>query len=118
MPSKQELATSLRAVAIIGVVAAAVFASHVHGVPATLPGVALDWRLLFHVERAGALLGAVGTVFVVGWRASQGELPVRFGQLEYAQRASSATAGMAERHEHRIRILEVLSGIRDPDDIP
>ena len=107
----------LRAAAVLLVFGVAVYASHTHGVPTKLPGAALSWNLLFHIERAAALLGAIGAVLLVGWRATHGDFPVRFGQLEYAQKAAGAAAEVAEAHERRIRVLEVLNGIRDPADI-
>lgn len=71
----------------------AIVASHRAGLPtkadgtaAGLPGVALGWRLLFHVERASALVGAFGLVAVILWRAAHGELPLKVGQLEYAKK--------------------------------
>lgn len=87
------------------------------GSPDGLPSVALGWRLLFHVARATALLAAIGGVLVVGWRATRGELPVKFGQVEYAREAAGAVARAAARQERRIRVLEALQGLRDPADV-
>ena len=108
---------ALRAGVVVFVLAAAVFVSHKHGVPAKLPGAALDWRLLFHIERATALLAGIGVVLLVGWRATHGDFPIKFGQVEYAQKAAGAAAEVVEAQERRIRVLEVLQGIRDPADI-
>lgn len=55
----------------------AIFASDRHGVPEHLPAAALNWRLLFHVERGVALLAVVGAVLLVGWRAFRGEFPLQ-----------------------------------------
>lgn len=52
-------------------------------VPGQLPNVAMGWVLLFHMERAAALLGVIGLVLLIGWRAVQGELPIKLGNLEY-----------------------------------
>ena len=106
-----------RAVAVLLVFGAAIYASHKHGVPDKLPGAALSWNLLLHIERATVLLGGIGAVLLVGWRATHGEFPIKFGQLEYAQKTAGAAAEVAEAQERRIRVLEVLNGIRDPADI-
>ena len=69
--------------------AALVIASSAVGVPKTLPGVALDWRLLFHIERATAALGAVGAVLLVLWQSAHNQWPSKLGiataTLEYNQ---------------------------------
>lgn len=92
-------------------IAAAVYASHQAGLPlkgngkpADLPGVALGWRLLFHLERAAALVGTLGIIAVILWRAAHGDLPIKLGQLEYAKkeqaeelRATTAQALRAAR---------------------
>jgi hypothetical protein len=94
-----------------------------HGVPQDrngadkLPAAALGWTLLFHVERATALLAATGVVLLVGWRATHGEFPVKFGQVEYAQKTAAAAADATSAQERRLRVLEVLAGIRDPADL-
>lgn len=67
-----------------GLFASAVFMSTQATVPELLPGVALGWEALFHVERAGAMLGAIGVVLLIAWRALAGEFPIRFGNVEYA----------------------------------
>jgi hypothetical protein len=101
----------LLVVAIFGVAA---LASDAHGVPQALPGAALDWRLLFHFERAAVLLATIGAVVLVLWRATRGEFPIKFGQLEYAVRDTAARAAeVDESHERRLQTLEVLSGLRD-----
>lgn len=103
--------------------AAAIYASVEHGVPvdargnADLPAAALGWEPLFHVERGAILLGAAGSVLLVGWRAMHGEFPVKFGQVEYAQQTAAAAADATAALESRLRVVEVLSGLRDPDDL-
>jgi hypothetical protein len=87
------------------------------GLPATLPGAAFGWNALFHVERAAAVMGAVGLVVLIGARALKGEFPIKFGQVEYAQKQAKAAAGVTEAQERRLRVLEALNGIRDPADI-
>jgi hypothetical protein len=107
-----------RAAALLLVFAGAIFASSRAGVPADLPGVAMDWSMLFHVERAGAFLGAVGIVLLIGWRALKGEFPIKFGNVEYAPEEAAAEAKEAsELQEQRIRVLEVIAGIRSPEEL-
>jgi hypothetical protein len=102
--------------AVVAVVfAAAVYASTRAAVPDPLPGVALGWLALLHIERAGALLGAIGIVVLIGWRALSGEFPVKLGNVEYAAKQAAAEAEEASAsQEQRIRVLEVLMGTRDP----
>jgi len=101
---------------VLIVFAIAVGASVGAGVPSELPNVAMGWVLLFHLERAAALLGVVGVVLLVGWRAVQGEFPVKLGNVEYEAKRAAADAELAaEEQEHRIRILEVLAGLRPPE---
>lgn len=74
--------------------------------------------MLFHVERAGAFLGAVGIVLLIGWRALKGEFPIKFGNVEYAPEEAAAEAKEAsELQEQRIRVLEVIAGIRSPEEL-
>jgi hypothetical protein len=106
----------LRAIAVLAIFCGTLYGSHRYGVPSKLPGAALNWRLLFHVERAAALLGAIGVVLLIGWRATKGEFPIKFGQVEYAQQAAEAAGEVSAAQEERLRVLEVLSGIRGPAD--
>jgi hypothetical protein len=93
----------------------AVYASDRHGVPSDLPTIALGWRLLFHLERAAALLAAIGIVLLVGWRALQGDFPLKFGQVEYAAKEAAASSENATKaQERRIQFLEAILGIADP----
>lgn len=78
-----------------------------------LPGVALGWEALFHVERASAMLGAIGVVLLVGWRALSGEFPIRFGNVEYAPKdVTDEVEETAASQEYRLRALEVIAGLR------
>ena len=73
--------------ASIAVAAASLIASYGAGAPKPYPGVALGWGLIYHVERAGLLLGFVALFVLVVWRALNLEFPIKFGQiLEYAPR--------------------------------
>ena len=90
------------------------------GVPKSLPAAALDWRLLFHLERAAAVLAAIGVVLLVGWRALKGEFPFKFGQFEYAVKDTAAKSeAVAARLEKRIEFLEALNNVGPPppDDV-
>lgn len=75
------------------------------GRPAKLPGAALGWVWLLHVERAAVALGAVGTVWLVGWRALHGHFPMKFGNIEYAGELL-ASADTVNAHEKRLEMLE------------
>ena len=79
----------VRLVAVFCVLGAVVWSSVRAAAPAMLPDVAMGWMLLFHVERATVLLAAIGAVLLIGWRASHGDFPVRFGQVEYAVREAA-----------------------------
>lgn len=113
---------SSKAAVVLVVFMAAVYASSRGAVPDPLSGVALGWVMLLHIERGAALLGAIGIVALVGWRALSGEFPVKFGNVEYAVGRAVAEAEEASAsHERRIRLLEVLVGARylarlDDDD--
>lgn len=105
---------ALRFIVGLAVFAAVVRASSRVGVPhdATahedLPDIALGWRLLFHVLRASALLGAVGVVGVIAWRGSHGEWPVKVGQVEYAPKDTAAmTTVEFESHSRRMDMIEL-----------
>jgi hypothetical protein len=100
------------------VFAVVIIASETAGVPGQLPDVAMGWTLLFHLERAATLLGVIGIVLLIGWRGTQGEFPIKFGNVEYAAKQAAADAEQAaEEQEQRIRILEVLAGLRGPEEL-
>jgi hypothetical protein len=83
--------------------------------PGHLPGAALDWRLLFHVERAAAALAILGGVWLVVWRGLHGEFPIKFGNLEYAAKEAAANSEEAtEAQELRLQLVEAILGIADP----
>jgi len=104
-----------RLLPVLALFAVLVYVSDQRGVPKKLPTVALDWTLLFHAERAAALLGTVGIVLLVGWRASHGEFPIKFGNVEYAVKEAAAKAETAtEAQERRIQLLEALLDVGPP----
>ena len=115
-------------IAVLGVVVvAATIWSACRGAPSKLPGAALGWAPLFFIERAGALLGAVGVIALVGWRALHGRFPIRFANIEYADevKASATTVeahegllkaaeAIDEAHEQRLKLIEAVLGLADP----
>jgi hypothetical protein len=97
------------------VFAITLFVSVRAGVPARLPGAALGSILLLHVERASVALGALGAVWLIGWRALHGHFPIRFGNIEYTGDLK-ASADTADTHERRIEFLERYLGLVDVHD--
>lgn len=84
------------------------------GMPAELPDVAMGWGLLLHVERATALVAGLGAVFLIAWRASRGDFPIRFGQIEYAVREAARDATAREQAlQRRVSVLEDVVELRD-----
>lgn len=100
----------LKAVAVLVVFGIAVWASAKAAEPATLPGAALGWKALFHVERAAAILGALGLVFLISWRALAGEFPIKFGNVEYAAKDAAAEAKQATDLQERRKLVEKARG--------
>ena len=74
-----------------------------------LPSISLAWPVLFHVERAVAVVSLVAAAALVGWRASRGELPSRIGQLEWR---IAENAKWADDLRERVWLLEVVNGVR------
>ena len=52
-----------------------------YGTPAKLPGVALGFSMLLHLERAGAVLAVVSVVAIFAYMTSLGHLPSQFGNV-------------------------------------
>ena len=77
-----------------------------------LPDTALGSVVLFHLERAAALLAVVGAAVLIGWRTIQGRFPRIFGPVEYEAVEAAATA--TADHEGRLRLLEALAGLEVP----
>lgn len=103
----------LRFLLVLAVFAAVLWASARVGVPqdATghddLPDVALGWRPLLHILRAGALLSAIGAAVMIAWRGAHGEWPVKVGQVEYAQNETDAASSeLLDRQGERIEVVE------------
>jgi hypothetical protein len=79
------------------------------GTPDDLPGVALGWPLLVHLERGAVLVAGLALVVLVGTRATMGHFPFRLGQIEYAMERMTAEVGSAARVDRqRLDELEVI----------
>jgi hypothetical protein len=101
---------------VLGVVIAGAFVwSTRSGAPPRLPGAALGWAPLFYVERAGALLGTLGAIVLVGWRALYGHFPIKFGNIEYADELE-ASAKTVDSHERRLDLIEDYLDLAPSDD--
>ncbi len=95
------------------------------GTPKALPGVALGWGLVFHLERAAAAVGTVGAVLWVMWQSAHDEWPSKLGigSVEYSQAVDDTADALKSLREvtwiqeQRIRLLEARqSGTwTDPD---
>lgn len=103
---------TMRAVLIGSLTAIAIALSWNAGTPAAedLPIVALGWPLLLHLERGAAVVAVLAVVAVVGWRASKGEMPTRFANIEY--RVDGATDSIDEIRT-RLAWLEFEAMMRD-----
>lgn len=80
------------------------------GVPVELPGVALGWPLLLHLERGALLVAGLALVVLVGARATLGKFPARLGQIEYAVSEFDKDAGAWEE-----RLAEVEAAVERLD---
>lgn len=79
-----------------------------------LPAISMEWLPLFHLQRAAALLGVLSAVALIGWRALNGEFPVRFVNIEYQiEKAVEST----EELSSRIRALELLVLLPEDDSV-
>jgi hypothetical protein len=117
MPGQTTVVTNVaKGSLVVALFAAAIYLSTQAAVPDLLPGVALGWAALFHVERAGTMLGAVGVVLLIAWRALSGEFPIRFGNVEYAKKVTSEAEEATASQEYRLRALEVIANLRNLED--
>jgi hypothetical protein len=92
------------AVALLGVAAAL---SATAGTPVVMPGIALEWPLLLHLERGALLLAGLALVLLVGTRATMGQFPFRLGQLEYAVAEINEQFEQTKRfHQEQIDALD------------
>jgi hypothetical protein len=111
------MARSAKAIVPAAVFAGALVISYLAGHPTTLPGIALGSVLLLHLERATAALGALGTVWLIGWRALHGDFPIKFGNIEYAE-GVEASSEAVDALKERVRLLEdVVLAESPPSDV-
>ncbi len=88
-----KLSTTARALLVVALLTLATVVSVVSGTPATLPGVSMGSDVLLHLQRGTLGLGLLGTALLVGWRATLGDYPLKFGPwLEYADKAATEQA--------------------------
>lgn len=59
-------------------------ASLLYGTPAKLPGVALGFPVLLHLERAVAVLAVIAVVSIFAYMTSLGYLPNQLGNIGYS----------------------------------
>lgn len=82
--------------------------------PNELPGVALGWPLLLHLERAAVLVAGSALLMLVGVRATKGQFPFKFGQIEYAvEQAATRMNRTVDLHEQRLEVLEIAARNRE-----
>jgi hypothetical protein len=87
-------------------------ASVLYGTPAKLPGVALGFPMLLHLERAGAVLAVVSVVSIFAYMTSLGHLPSQFGNVigdpvaDQQHELERLTAELGRRIERRLDPLE------------
>jgi hypothetical protein len=102
---------------VAAVIGAAVGVSLAHGVPDEMPAASLGWPLLLHLERAVLLLGLASAALLVGLRATRGQFPSRFGQVEYpVDDISRRDAAVTDGHEERLRFIEGVLRIASAAD--
>jgi hypothetical protein len=101
-----------RAAGVALVLAFGVALSAAHGTPSEMPGAALGWPTLLHLERAVAFIGILAVVLLVGVRALNGRFPIRFGQIEYpAEQPEYEVDLVQESHEQRLEAIEAMLGV-------
>jgi hypothetical protein len=99
-------------VVIPGIYVGGVVASVLYGAPAKLPGVALGFPMLLHLERAGAVLAVVSVVSIFAYMTSLGHLPSQFGNVigypvaDRQHELEQLTAEVDRRIERRLVPLE------------
>ena len=85
-------------IAVTGAAIAAIAVTALAGTPARVPDIALDSTVLFHAERAVALLAGFLAVLVTITRAWSGELPEALSTqgFRYAEVAGSALSSLGD----------------------
>lgn len=106
---------------IPGIYAGGFVSSVLYGAPARLPGVALGFPVLLHLERAGAVLAVVSVVSTFAYMTSLGHLPSQLGNVigysvaDRQHELEHLTAELRGRIEHRLVLLE--AGKRASDEL-
>jgi hypothetical protein len=108
-------------IVIPGIYVGGFVASVLYGTPAKLPGVALGFPMLLHLERAGAVLAVVSVVSIFAYMTSLGHLPSQFGNVigypvaDRQHELERLTAEFGRRIERRLVPLE--EGKRASDEV-
>jgi hypothetical protein len=112
--SLRNVSPKVRFYAGAAIIGGTVYLSSRVGVPKTLPGIALGWPLLFHIERGSALGAAIGLIVLVLWRGAHGDWPISFGNLfQYAPKeAVKLTAEAVEKQREKTALFERTQGER------
>jgi hypothetical protein len=106
-------------VMVPGLYVAGLVASVLYGTSARLPGVALGFPVLLHLERAGAILAVMSGVAIFSYMTSLGHLPSQFGNVigySIADRQDDlqrVTAELEQEIERRLVPLEESSRASD-----
>ncbi len=93
----------------------------IYGTPAKLPGVALGFPILLHLQRAGAVLAAVSVVAIFAYMTSLGHLPSQVGNFigypvaDRQHELERLTSDLDRRIERRLVPLE--EGKRASDEV-
>jgi hypothetical protein len=103
-----------RPIPAVALLTVAVMLSSAADTPNELPGVTLGWPLLLHLERAAVLVAGSALLMLVGVRATKGQFPFKFGQIEYAvEQAATRMNRTVDLHEQRLEALEIAA--RNPE---
>ncbi len=99
-------------IAIPTIYVGGLIASALYGTPAKLPGVALGFPILLHLERAGAVLAVFSIVSIFAYMTSLGHLPSQFGNVigysvaDRQHELEGLTAELDRRIDRRLVPLE------------
>jgi hypothetical protein len=108
-------------VVVPGIYVGGLVASVLYGTPTKLPGVALGFPALLHLERAGAVLAAVSGVAIFAYMTSLGHLPSQVGNVigySIADRQDDLQRVAAElEQEIERRLVPLEEGSRASDEL-